>query len=700
MNLPQPVSSPTEQIKTPDLCAIDSSQNSDPMVPPDSGATDLLQKDLLLNEPMVLPETDFWMTDPSPKDQPPSDSTDLPGKKLWTIDVSQEDLTTSDSTDLQETNSCGMDLSQTDNTTLSEMTDADEDVFEDSDDVMYDSSDSSGSVEVDLFEGTQFLPVDSTWQETTTKRLCEEYRDMFHNDSLTLEYSTTQEESTNNIRDEVKIEEEHNLSTNNICDEVKIEEEHNLSTNNICDEIEEESNLSTNKICDDVKIEEESNLSTNKICDDVKIEEEPNLSTNNICDVIKIVEKHNWSEVMGKPLTEEVACKGFVGEDTESLFKTLSWWVTGSEIYDKKLREIFKKFIEVDADVGRYFKTEKKRKSFLDDREKADQYDYAMNIVKKELQCAAFFLRTTIMVFNLVDQFGSIWKAYYKNVNKKIIGDKEHCIYLRLDNETHFEIVVDVKEEMEFNFEMEMHERSNFGQRPFGEKVWGERYSENMPGLNGKRKERWEASSYEYDNMMKNKLIPKSINPSPEDFETNKWFYPVNSDWQIRMTNKLKIPLTKVRDEVGKKNLNPYIITKSIRGDGNCLFRALSYWVTGSEEHYNIMRKCIVDFMKNDTQMEFALGAEKVDAYLNETMMAENGQWGTDREIIAAAALLETSIYVFTPRHEWTLYKKDFTILDDAGEDEMCLYIRNWYQSHYDVVIDVQDKDVLLGNLK
>ncbi|XP_050437963.1 uncharacterized protein LOC126844131 isoform X1 [Adelges cooleyi] len=191
-----------------------------------------------------------------------------------------------------------------------------------------------------------------------------------------------------------------------------------------------------------------------------------------------------------------------------------------------------------------------------------------------------------------------------------------------------------------------------------------------------------------------------STETSAEDIETDRWFNPVNANWQQKWIIKLKLPFKhfEPHDIIEKKKLNSYPIIKTIAGDGNCLFRSLSYWVTGSEVHHRKMRKLIVDFMKTNKRIKkYFNGPTKRDRYLSETMMAKGGQWGTENEVIATAMLLKTSIYVFaTHLRKWILYNKDIENQNKPGEDEMCIYIRNLRELHYDVVIDIGNKEMYL----
>lgn len=73
-------------------------------------------------------------------------------------------------------------------------------------------------------------------------------------------------------------------------------------------------------------------------------------------------------------------------------------------------------------------------------------------------------------------------------------------------------------------------------------------------------------------------------------------FNPVAKPWQILKCAQLKLNLTEVLKFKGRgKFLSEPAATKKIIGDGNCLYRALSYWITGTEDNHMEIRKCIAE---------------------------------------------------------------------------------------------------------
>jgi len=71
-------------------------------------------------------------------------------------------------------------------------------------------------------------------------------------------------------------------------------------------------------------------------------------------------------------------------------------------------------------------------------------------------------------------------------------------------------------------------------------------------------------------------------------------FNPVAKPWQILKCKQLNLNLTEVlKFKRRGQFLSEPAETKNILGDGNCLYRALSYWITGTEENHREIRKRI-----------------------------------------------------------------------------------------------------------
>ena len=98
--------------------------------------------------------------------------------------------------------------------------------------------------------------------------------------------------------------------------------------------------------------------------------------------------------------------------------------------------------------------------------------------------------------------------------------------------------------------------------------------------------------------------------------------------------------------EVVKPLENPSNLYQIV-GDGNCLFHALSYIITGRQNYHSLFRDKIVQHMRCNEQALLAHINGSVNEYLAHTGMRNQHVWGIDVEIVAASSLLETDIYVY-----------------------------------------------------
>ena len=138
-----------------------------------------------------------------------------------------------------------------------------------------------------------------------------------------------------------------------------------------------------------------------------------------------------------------------------------------------------------------------------------------------------------------------------------------------------------------------------------------------------------------------------------------------------------------------------------ILGDGNCLFRALSYLIFWKEDYHQQMRKLLIEFI--------VLNCDTFCKYCKEHSLEEHVAhmkydtiWGTDIEIHAAAAYLQRPIYVRTQRSQslkcyWDYFAPLATVMMPSSDD----YFANIFHSrplpshleichsnrcHYDVI--------------
>ena len=139
---------------------------------------------------------------------------------------------------------------------------------------------------------------------------------------------------------------------------------------------------------------------------------------------------------------------------------------------------------------------------------------------------------------------------------------------------------------------------------------------------------------------------PNSVPFASIQMETDRIpFNPVSSDWQQEKTTILSLPfIIPFASQTPLQipgNAEPSM-SKSIEKDGNSLFRALSFWLTGSEESHLRVRSLIVQYILEHYEL---LGVE--ENYIEEENMECRGVPGTDVEVQAAANMMDTRIFIF-----------------------------------------------------
>ncbi|XP_002733238.1 uncharacterized protein LOC100378309, partial [Saccoglossus kowalevskii] len=127
--------------------------------------------------------------------------------------------------------------------------------------------------------------------------------------------------------------------------------------------------------------------------------------------------------------------------------------------------------------------------------------------------------------------------------------------------------------------------------------------------------------------------------------------------------------------------------TKTIKEDGNCFFRALSYALSGTENNHRKIRLAIVKHLKdNPTAFRSCLRSDydSVENYLLASRMKYLTTWATEVEILAAADLLRTDIYTFT-RDKWLKYS-NHQIHNNALNSGKAIYLKHCLNIHYEFV--------------
>lgn len=165
----------------------------------------------------------------------------------------------------------------------------------------------------------------------------------------------------------------------------------------------------------------------------------------------------------------------------------------------------------------------------------------------------------------------------------------------------------------------------------------------------------------------------------------NELFAPTTSTWRKSKCVQLQLPASRAKhDRRVKKAIGEPLSVRQIVGDGNCLFRAISYEVTLSEEHHAFFRAAACSILRDERYSSMFEAAHiprqmSVNNYINVTNMEKLGTWGTDVEIFALATLLNTKIVVYyrpatSDTFSWYTYRP-MTPSDKV--EETSIYLRN-----------------------
>ena len=108
---------------------------------------------------------------------------------------------------------------------------------------------------------------------------------------------------------------------------------------------------------------------------------------------------------------------------------------------------------------------------------------------------------------------------------------------------------------------------------------------------------------------------------------------------------------------------------RNVQGDGNCLFRALSYVVTGSEAQHMEIREGIISYMLSIEPLLTGYDStghanylvpfnySTVQEYIDNSGMGRSGTWGTDLEFICFCHMFNVNLYSFhADSNTWTVF--------------------------------------------
>ena len=193
---------------------------------------------------------------------------------------------------------------------------------------------------------------------------------------------------------------------------------------------------------------------------------------------------------------------------------------------------------------------------------------------------------------------------------------------------------------------------------------------------------------------------PKKNNRAPSNpmLNADVWedyrFHSVDQQWQTDKCSLLGLPFL-CQNGVDRGGPNVLLTrprtTRTIRGDGNCLFRCFSYIITGSERYHTAVRRAMIAHMPNMPDTFVSSTVHTVDQYIRNTGMDKSGTWGTDKEVVALAHLLNTRVFAYAPASNYWTYLAPEHVDPSlyTPRSEQSIYIVN-AELHFTVVMSTR----------
>ena len=226
------------------------------------------------------------------------------------------------------------------------------------------------------------------------------------------------------------------------------------------------------------------------------------------------------------------------------------------------------------------------------------------------------------------------------------------------------------------------------------------------PNTDSRKRKRSESPDVQIISPPKKRYSDSGDNGGLREDESNVMFYhPVDEQWQRNACDIMGLQFKK-GNGVTPGGPNVRLTTpdprriKDMSMDGNCLFRSLSYLITGSVRQHMAVRSAILEHMVNIGH--FLLGRHiperftSVQQYIEETGMDKFGEWGTNIEMSTLAHLLQTTIYSFVERPGyWTVFTPNGVDVTISGyyhvydRTKMSMYI-NHPRDHFQVVCGIR----------
>ena len=140
--------------------------------------------------------------------------------------------------------------------------------------------------------------------------------------------------------------------------------------------------------------------------------------------------------------------------------------------------------------------------------------------------------------------------------------------------------------------------------------------------------------------------------------------------------------------------LKPPTLVKTIPGDGNCLFRALSYVITGSQRQHFQIRRLIVEHLRTEENcihlIPNYITDDTIEEYIQRTLMDRAGRWGSTAKMLVLAHMVGANVASFNTHDEhYHVLSPGVIDCEEYPQDDSrpTIYVAYTHGNHFNVVL-------------
>lgn len=127
--------------------------------------------------------------------------------------------------------------------------------------------------------------------------------------------------------------------------------------------------------------------------------------------------------------------------------------------------------------------------------------------------------------------------------------------------------------------------------------------------------------------------------------------------------------------------------TEDIKTDGNCFFRAVSWYLTGVQSHHKTLRKATVEYLERNGGI-LQKYCTNDDFEEHKKKMKQDGAWATNCEVVAFSKMLNVNVYTFL-NDGWFCHSPSQVDTSETGS----IYLNNTTK-HFEPVLSIRSNQV------